>query len=254
MRKDFLTAIVVTGIAMAVFYFLDHKSEFKNEDVKTVTRQQSVEKVSQLVSADIKQAQVSSTESKDQSVALAAISENSVDVQKKFSERLKELGQCLGMKNAVDNDKIDPTYDNLIVSLRPALGEVVVQMDDWSQRDLKDSNGELKRIRIESDYQNSSVRPVKRVQLYKLNNQNFPELQSLDPEKSVNPDDSYIDSLRAGASTYLEEKGGRAYYQEGEELVMIERNGKLESLTLSKGNKTVSCTGLDSLKSSCQCL
>ena len=35
---------------------------------------------------------------------------------------------------------------------------------------------------------------------------------------------------------------------------VIERNGKLESISLTKGGKTVSCSGLDSISSSCQCL
>lgn len=256
MRKDFLTAIVVTGIAMAVFYYLDRKPSLTTQKFQKETTDQErnaplMNSVTQSVDST---GTANNVVSSDKTQAVPQNPEGVEQVQKKFSEHLKEIGQCLQFKNAVDSEKIDPTFDNLIVSLRPALGEVVVQMDDWTQRDLRSADGELIRIRTETDFQNATGRPVKRVQLYKLNGQNNPELQNLDPEKSVNPEDSYIDTLSAGASTFLEEKGGRAYYQEGEELVIIERNGKVESISLSKGSKTVSCSGLDSLKSSCQCL
>ncbi len=243
---------------MSVFYFYDRSQNKKIPAQQKTENEESLEVV-QAASATQSMATETSNEktlakAMGTSLGEPAKPEENQQVYKNFSEHLKTIGTCLEIKNSVDSDKVDPTFDNLVVSLRPALGEVVVQMDDWTQRDLRNNDGERKRLRTEINYQSNDNQPVKRLQIYKLNEQGMPELQTADPEQSVNPTDAYIDSLRTGFETSLEEKGGRAYYQEGEELVMIERNGKLESISLSKGGKTVSCSGLDSLKSNCQCL
>ncbi len=257
MRKDFLIGIVATVIAMGLYYYYDQSSAQLGVTAEDEQSEKSLEKI-QAESAVIQANSADATLAKPMGTSAgepAKPEENQI-VYKQFSEHLKTIGTCLEIKNSVDSDKVDPTFDNLVVSLRPALGEVVVQMDDWTQRDLKNAQGERKRLRTEVNYQDSGISsPTKRVQLYKLNEQGMPELQTIDPEQSVNPSDAFMDSLiGVDFQTSLEEKGGRAYYQEGEELVMIERNGKLESISLTKGGKTVSCSGLDSLSSNCQCL
>ena len=258
MRKDFIIGIAATLIAMAAFYFYDHGSSKKNNTTEQTESVENLEKVQTdsavVASSDISSGDKTITKALDTSAGEPAKPEDTQQVYKNFSEHLKTIGTCLEIKNAVDSDKVDPTYDNLVVSLRPALGEVVVQMDDWTQRDLRNAQGDRKRLRTESNYDNGAGTPTKRVQLYKINEQGMPEMQAVDQEQSVNPSDAYIDSLKGDFETSLEEKGARAYYQEGEEVVMIERNGKLESVSITRNGKTASCTGLDSLKSNCQCL
>lgn len=260
MRKDFVIGIFATLTAMAVFYFYDLSEQKKILTEEKTNNEKSLESV-QAESTSVLAVAISA----DATVAAAKIlgttpgepakPEDSQQVYKLFSEHLKAMGTCLEIKNSIDSDAVDPTFDNLVVSLRPALGEIVVQMDDWTQRDLRNTEGDRKRIRTEVSYQDGGTNsPTKRVQLYNVNDQGMPELQSIDPEQSVNPTDAFIDSLKTGFETSLEEKGGRAYYQEGEEIVMIERNGKLESVSISRNGKTASCSGLDSLKSVCQCL
>jgi len=260
MRKDFLIGIFITLLAMTIFYFYDHADQKKivviekTKKEKISTDQSFVESRPESLDESIAQ---KNTQGRAMGISAGepATPEENQQVYKIFSEHLKAIGTCLEIKNSIDSDRVDPTFDNLVVSLRPALGEIVVQMDDWTQRDLKNNDGERKRLRTEVNYQDGGTSsPTKHVQLYKLNEQGLPELQSIDPEQSVNPSDAYIDSLKAGFETSLEEKGGRAYYQEGEELVMIERNGKLESVSITRNGKTASCTGLDSVKSNCQCL
>jgi hypothetical protein len=257
MRKDFLIGIIATVLAMGLYYYFDHSEALPapSDDGQT---EETLEKIQENSAIESLVGSSDGTVAKPMGVSLGepAKPEENQAVHKQFSEHLKTIGTCLEIKNSVDSEKIDPTYDNLVVSLRPALGEVVVQMDDWTQRDLKNAQGERKRLRTEVNYQDGGISsPTKRVQLYKLNEQGMPELQTIDPEQSVNPSDAFMDSLiGSDFQTSLEEKGGRSYYQEGEELVMIERNGKLESISLTKGGKTVSCSGLDSISSSCQCL
>jgi hypothetical protein len=148
---------------------------------------------------------------------------------------------------------MEPSFDNLSASLKPALGEVVVRMDDWTQQDFKADDGSLRRIRTEVEYQDTG-NPVKRVQFYKINAQGMPELQTLNPDQATDPSDDFISSLKGDGQVTIEEKGGRVYYQEGEELVLVERGGKVQSFSLTKGDKTFSCTETDATTSNCQCL
>ncbi len=252
MRKDLLLAIVVTLVAMAGFYLYDKKnpseaaSPTEKRSAVMVGSQQSDEQLSAA-------AKLTSKDNTLQTTITPQTSEDIAKVQQNFSAHLHEIARCLEIRTAVDSERVDPTFDNLIVSLRPALGELVVQMEDWTQTDVQAANGELRRIRTEVSYEDTSNAPTKRVQYYKINQDNMPEMQPLDAEKSLNPDDAFLDNLKGGGRTLLEEKAGRAYYQEGEELVIIERNGKIESISLTHGPKTFSCSNLDTLRSSCQC-
>jgi len=251
MRKDLLLALIVTVIAMAGFYIYDKKNP---EMVAAAPEKKSAVMVgAQANDSSTISARANSNDMTSKTVAMAQTAEDISKVQQNFSTHLHEIGNCLEIRAAVDSDKVDPTFDNLIVSLRPALGEVVVQMEDWTQTDVQAPNGEFRRIRTEVSYEDTSNSPTKRVQFYKINQDNMPEMQPLDSEKALNPTDTFLENLKGDGRTLLEEKAGRVYYQEGEELVMVERNGKIESVSITRGPKTVSCSSLDTLRSSCQC-
>ncbi|MFN3455401.1 MAG: hypothetical protein ACK41T_10620 [Pseudobdellovibrio sp.] len=170
----------------------------------------------------------------------------------KFTEHLKMIGECLHIQNSQQEQKTQPTYDNLIISLRSALGDVVVQMDDWTQLDLQNRDGSKKRIRTEVNYDNPSA-PVKYVQFYSINEQGLPELQPIDKEKAKNPTDEYINYLRADSSLIFDKRGSRAYFSSGESLAVVERSGYLESVILSKENKSIKCSDLNNANSQCVC-
>lgn len=252
MNRNLLLALGATLLTMALFYFLDHKNDISvhnqsTSEIKSVfTKTNTVSQPAVSGTIDVKDVSVVGAEQ-------AKTSDEKAVVDKNFVEHLKSIGSCLKMNPAVDSDRVEPTYDNLLVSIRPALGDLVVQMDDWTQLDLQNSDGTKKRIRTEVNYENPNT-PVKYVQLFNLNEQGMPEMQILDQEKSTNPTDDYINYLRGGATVTIDERGSRAYFPDGEELVLVERAGKIESLSLTKNGKTVSCTALDTVQSNCQCL
>jgi hypothetical protein len=253
MKLRYLVTIAVTIIVMVLFFWKDRSqlpAETAEVENDSKVAQLDTEKKSEEV---IKKQLVESQALKEKASAPAATNEEIEEVQKSFSVHLKQLGQCLGVNPAVDADKVDPTFDNLVVSLQPTIGDVVVKMDDWSQLDLRSANGDMKRIRTEVEYEDNN-NPVKRVQLYKINDQGMPELQPLTNAESVDPSDEYLASLKGDASSVNDEKGGRVYYAEGEELVLVERNNKVQSFSLTKGEKTFSCTETDTKTSNCQCL
>ncbi len=255
MRKDLLLGIAATLFAMALFYFADNPTAKLNIGKNKIDSDSdySVPANKILLNSEGSAAQQVASQ------AVVAVPSEALKagaardaISKNFVEHLKAVGTCLKINTAIDNPAIEPTYDNLLISLRPAIGELVVQMDDWTQMDLQNPDGTRKRLRTEVNYENPNA-PVKFVQLYNINDQGFPEMQAVDPEKARNPTDDYINYLRAGANLVLDERGSRVYFQEGEEIVLVERAGVIESFSMTKNGKTVSCSGLDNINSNCQC-
>lgn len=252
MRKDLLLGIGATLLAMALFYFADNPTEPLNIKKNKIDSDSdygvpATKVLNEAAPEEVKRPVVSTP---SQALQPGAARD---EISRNFASHLKTIGTCLKINPAVDNPTIEPTYDNLLISLRPAIGELVVQMDDWTQLDLQNPDGSRKRIRTEVNYEDPN-NPVKYVQLYNMNDQGFPELQTVDPEKARNPSDDYINYLRGGANLVLDERGSRVYFQEGEEIVLVERSGIIESFSLTKNGKTVSCTGLDKIESNCQCI
>ncbi len=250
MRKEFLVIIAGTIFLMAIMYWNDNQRSVDRIQPSV----QSVKTIENTNSSADQESFVASPASSDASQALPATPQDVLDreISTQFVNSLKTIGRCLQIKNVVDYDQIDPTFDNLIVSLKPALGDITVYTDDWTQADVQFSDGTQKRIRTEINYDNPGD-PIKHLQVYKLTEMGVPEMEDLDPQHTINPSDEYIGSLRIGSNTLLHEKGGRAYFQGGEEVVIIERNGKVESITMTRNSKTVSCYSMTTKESNCQC-
>jgi hypothetical protein len=248
MRKEFLAVIAGTIFLMALMYWNDNSKSVENITPMASSAQTQPLSESVIPQENFAGAQATSGDPTASAAAPVADVEN----YKQFAAHLKTVSQCLQIKNHTEYDQVDPTFDNLIVSLKPAMGDVTVFTDDWAQTDLQYTDGTLKRIRVEVGYDDPG-NPTKYLQVYKLNMQNIPEMEDLDPQQATNPNDEYVESMKVGANILLHEKGGRAYFPGGEEMIIIERNGKLESFTMTKNNKTISCNAMTSAASNCQC-
>lgn len=247
--------LVILMVALGMFFFFKKspqetaKTEEETIESEQVTRIHS-EKKSENPTQNQPEASVAV---QDNPAAPVVSNEQLEEIQKNFSNQMRQLGQCLSVQIMVDQDKVDPQYDALAHGLSSAFGNMLVKMDDWTQWEGQAADGSIRRIRTEIEYLENNV-PTKRLQLYKLNQQGMPELQPLSEDLATNPPDEYIANLRADAQTRIDEKATRGYYTEGEELVVIERNGKVQSFSMTKGEKTFSCTDTNSISSNCQCL
>ncbi len=248
MRKEFLAIIAGTIFLMALLYWNDNSTRV--DKIKPVVSSIQNHPETNLDPEKRDQLFASSPTSSDVSTAASPAAD--LENKKIFAAHLKTISQCLQIKSNTEYDQVDPTFDNLIVSLTPALGAVTVFTDDWAQTDLKFVDGTMKRMRVEVGYDDPG-NPTKYLQVYKLNEQNVPEMEDLDPQQASNPSDEYVESLKTGATVLLHEKGGRAYFPGGEEMIVIERNSKLDSFTMTKNNKTISCNSMTSAASNCQC-
>ncbi len=257
MNARSLIAILAVLAVMYFFFKKDRQEAMKMSDSsqeETVESKKAARTNTEKKSEEVIKNQLVDTQAlKEKATAPATTPEQIEEVQKNFSNQLRQMGQCLAVQVRADQDKLDPQYDNLANTVSSGFGNMLVKMDDWTQWEGQASDGTVKRIRTEIEYLENNI-PTKRLQLYKLNAQGMPEMQSLTDDQALNPPDDFVLSLRGDSRTVVEEKATRGYYAEGEELVVVERNGKVQSFSMSKGEKTFSCTETDTTASHCQCL
>jgi hypothetical protein len=174
-------------------------------------------------------------------------------VAENFKNHLIKVLDCIepGKKSSLAVG-LSPNFENLIQVFNDNYGQYVVSLEDWIQSDIKLSDGTLRRVRIDTTYLDQSS-PERRMSVFGIDPQGYPLPLDLDLEKAQNPDDEYISSFLAGAEPVLVEKSERVYFQNGEELIVVETNGQVESITFSGNGKTATCSGLDKENSSCQC-
>ena len=178
--------------------------------------------------------------------------EVSEDVKKQFANHMVLMARCLGTKAASPENPPEPTIEGLMDQLRPALGNSVMQMHDWSQTEILDHDGVRRRVRVDYDYVEGEE-PKRRLSMYQMNAYNMPEIVELTPDQADNPNAGYISSLVEGKKIIGDESANRVYFGNGEELLFSTRDGYLNNISVSKGDRTFNCHNLDDGRSACTC-
>ena len=242
--------LILIAVVGAVFFFFSRHSAKKPKNLDTDDEVAAVAKpqkpnIPVMVSGALK--------SSDLSAAAPITAATSEAAAVKFATHMQEMGKCLGFANQTDKAaKIEPVPDNLVGALRTSLGDAVVQMDDWSQMDVIEKNGSIKKIRVDYDY-TDGVTPARRLSMYTVNAYGAAELMELTEDQANNPNESYIQSLSEGLQIAKEERAGRVYFSQGEELMFTMKNGKLQTFSVTRGNKNFSCADLGDESSQCVC-
>lgn len=178
------------------------------------------------------------------------------EVDRTFSKNLKSIVSCLGGDTRNIPDASEPNLTSLLDTLKPVIGDNVVYMDDWNEVVMDYSDGTKKKFRTEVSYEDVN-NPTRYLMVYKMSPDGPPMLEDLDSSKTTNPSDDFVQYLKAGSSLEIEEKGGRVYFQNGEEMIAVEKDGKLESINMEvKSNntvRTVTCSELNSVNGGCTC-
>lgn len=252
MKNKYLIAIAAIVMLMGLLFSNDKKSKV----VQQKTADAETYKVPVKVVATAPSQSLSAS-AEAMSVAAPPISAETRQVNelvlKQFSLHLKLMNKCLGLTgDSVIRESTEPSFQNLLENLRPSLGDVVVQMDDWDQTEILDSDSTRKRIRVDYEYPDGR-NPSRRLSMYQINSYGMPEIVNLTADEVNNPNEAYVASLIDGHKIVTEEKGARAYFPDGEELIFSERNGHLQSVSINKGDSSFNCFNLDEENSTCSC-
>lgn len=254
MNGKYITAIIATVLVMFFFFFKDKKETVNQALENEIDENISVEK--KQFSNLAKPVAMSTDISKSAEAAPPALPNTyqvSEQVLQQFSVHLKAMSKCLALSAPQSiGEKTEPNTENLFANLKTNLGEIVMQMDDWSQTEFIDQGGVRKRVRVDYDYPDSAT-PVRRLSMYLINSYNMPEIMSLSADEMNNPNEAYIASLTEGRDLTTVEKGARAYFADGEELIFSTKNGLLHSVSINKGDHSFNCFNLGEEGSSCSC-
>lgn len=253
MKSRHIVIVVLILALMGVYYFKDRRQTVDSSEADVVEETQ-VTKQPQLsptessasnASADSTSAIETPTNAEAQAISEA--------VQKRFAGHMANLEKCLHLSSASGGlPVLQPTPDQLMAQLRGSLGEPVVQLEDWTQFDVIDKAGIKKRVRVDYDYPDGAT-PNRRLSSYTLNSYGSYEIDNLTNDQSDNPNEAYIESLKEGQRLTQEEKSSRMYFSQGEELLMGMKNGRLTSMSVTRGEYAYNCNNLSEETSTCTC-
>lgn len=251
MRKDYLIAGIVTIAGVLIYSKLDRKTpDIIDDDGAPKVHVVDDKNIPVMPAGDqVKRPDIKSTTTHPEPpVALS----NPI-IQENFKNQLGKVLECVSPdKKSTLVGGLEPNFQNLVEFFNESYGQYVVSLEDWVQSDLNMPDGTLRRVRVDTTYIDQAS-PERRLSVFGLDQNGSPQMENLDSEKSYNPTDDFINSFFKEATPVLIEKSQRVYFPNGEELILIEKNGRIESVTFTVGDKTSTCSGLDQETSNCQC-
>lgn len=254
MKSRHIVLVVLILAVMGVYYFKDRRATVDSSDSELADNSQEL-KPHQAAKA---QEKIVGSVSTDPTAVAAAPKNTEIQpiseaVQKRFAGQMVNLEKCLHLTSAsAALPVLQPTPDQLMTQLRGSLGEPVVQLEDWMQFDITDKAGVKKRVRVDYDYPDGAT-PNRRLSSYTLNSYGSYEIDNLTNDQSDNPNEAYIESLKEGSRVTQEEKSSRLYFSQGEELLVVMKNGRLTSMSVTRGEFAYNCNNLSEETSTCTC-
>ncbi|MBC7370527.1 MAG: hypothetical protein H7326_03120 [Bdellovibrionaceae bacterium] len=168
-----------------------------------------------------------------------------------FVQALRQMTECVKVNTNSSVDSIEPTVDNIFSAVKPDLGDPILKSQDWIVWNMRVS-GEERRLRIETDYSDND-KSARHLLYFKLDAQGNPTLIPLAEDSVRNPSEAFIASLQKDGEVYEEEKGERAYFDGGQEMVITQKNGHIDDIEFANGPKTFRCAGMLTTAPSCKC-
>lgn len=170
-----------------------------------------------------------------------------------YQKSLKDMAVCLNMEMNPLDAEAEINFDVLNQAINPDLGEIVTQTEEWTTTDLRTKGGELRRIYIENlpDLEMKTSRSLK---YYLYGVDGVQKEIPLAKEQMANPSDALIASLESDGEVVGRSVSRRIFYQNGDDLLLVEKNGKIFSFEMVHDGKTYRCTGADKASTfKCQC-
>ncbi|KHD88955.1 MAG: hypothetical protein OM95_05665 [Bdellovibrio sp. ArHS] len=170
-----------------------------------------------------------------------------------YQRHLQEMASCLNMKISALDPQAEINFENFNAAISADLGDVVAQSDEWFTVDLKTPAGEVRRIYVENSGQPGGE--ASRTLKYSVMGPGGAQKEiPLAAEQANNPTDTLIASLESDGSIIGKANSRRIFYQNGDDLLLVERDGKMYSFELPHDGKVFTCTGADSaVTMSCSC-
>lgn len=165
----------------------------------------------------------------------------------------KQMSVCLNMKMGPFSQGDDMNFETLNTIIAPDLGDIVTTTEDWSATDIKTNSGEIRRIFLRTNPSNDTEQ-TKTLNYYSIQPNGSQKEISLSKEQRTNPTDTLLASLEGDGQLVSKSVARKVYYQNGDDLSVVERNGRVYSFELAHDGKTFKCSGVDAAKTlNCNC-
>ncbi len=170
-----------------------------------------------------------------------------------FQKALKEMAPCLNMIVTPLDAQVEINFETLNAAIDTDLGDVVTQSEEWIATDIKTKAGEFRRIYIENQ-QGPETEIFRTMRYFSYSSEGVQRELPLTQEQMKNPSEALIASLESDGDVVSRAVSRRIFYQNGDDLLLVEKDGQIFSFELSHDGATFRCTGAN--KSStfqCQC-
>ena len=170
-----------------------------------------------------------------------------------IQKNIKGLGQCLHIEVGTFDKSEDFNFESLNELVAPDLGQVVHQEEEWTSTDIKTTSGEIRRIFIKnSGADTGSV--TRQLKYYAMNPQGGQKELPISKDQEFNPSETLIASLESDGQLVTKSMARKFFYQNGDDLNVVEKNGQIYSFGLGHEGAFFSCQGVDSAKTiNCTC-
>lgn len=170
-----------------------------------------------------------------------------------FQKAVKEMGACLNMIVKPLDPQVEVNFDALNAAINADLGDVVTQNEEWIATDIKTKSGQLRRIYIENQ-PGPEAETVRTLKYLEYGSEGSAKELPISQEQMKNPSETLIASLEADGDVVGRSVSRRIFYQNGDDLLLVEKNGQIFSFELAHDGATFRCTGANkSATFQCQC-
>lgn len=176
---------------------------------------------------------------------------------KKFEaiqKAIQDMSSCLGTKLAPLSENAEFSLDAFGEMIAPFMGEPVMSTNEWATTDIQTSSGEIRRIFLEykTDIMSDVATSLK---YYSISPNGEQKEIPLTPEQMNDPSETLVASLESDGTLLGKARSQRAFFQNGGNVLTVERNGQLYSLDIPFNERRFRCEGMDSSATlKCECL
>ncbi|MBL7543029.1 MAG: hypothetical protein JNL11_04395 [Bdellovibrionaceae bacterium] len=242
--------LLIIIAAVSLYFVLKPDSSSDNADLRITPTNDEVLAVREVRKEDPQIAPQSSTTPAVPVTSSAPTLSDQMLARENMTFMLGKLSECTEIKNSVAENNPEPNLSSILDSVQSELGEPVIRSEDWNATEIQLPDGTRRLIRIETVYEDDDI--VKKVKYFQIADKAMLPLD-LTPEQAVNPSETFIASLEKEGEVVVREHSERVFFQNGEEINYVEKNGRIMTSEIIRAGKSLKCGEYGQKTFRCQC-
>lgn len=163
---------------------------------------------------------------------------------------LVDARKCFGIPEQNVPSEIAASADALAGEMQKDFGSVQKQGDRWMSWNLRTHEGRERRLRLEVNETEGSIR--RELRYYAIDREGLPIPLELEPHKAMNPTDETVNQMLKEGDVFYKERAGYDIYSGGEKIEFVEAEGFLSEFEVERKGTVFRCPNLKN-RSVCAC-